>query len=1253
MNTTHLRKGTTVKPSEQRRTAKPLRGSLGSKLILGFVTTLCAVVGVLFAAAPAFAAKEYVPVGSFGMTGSSGGAFVEPTGVAVNDSLSEATGGDVYVLDNGNARVQWFNANGTKLEGQFTGAGTPAKSFSDPDVSAENSLTGIAVDNSGKPLEDPSVGDVYVADNAHRVVDKFSATGKYEGQVTGTCPAAGTCSGAEVIRFSELQGVAVDSTGDLWVSGQSIAEFSSTGSFIKAFQPPLSLHRGMAIDSVGDVYAGCLCGRAMKIDSTTGELIETIGLGEVTALTINPATNNLLLDERGSIKLYGPFGEPHSSPLQTFGQGVLFNSQGIAVDGTSGTAYASNKEANDVEIFEYQSFPTVTLGTAQAAESVAKLQGSVNPEGETISECQFEYGAEAGVYTNSVPCAPAVPFSGNEAVPVAAEVSGLEPHSIYHFRLTATATHTRSSRDETFFTTVKPSIEGESVSAVEPTASMIHAELNPGGLPTTYRVEYGETLPYTSVTSVVNAGAGIETTNVQVHLSGLQPGTSYHARVTAENELGIAQGGDLTFLTPAVSGSSGSTLPDGRVYEDVSLLDGGDGEVYFPITGHERLAGFERLDINQVGTGDPVRASADGDAVAYAAEPPPVGGSGSTGQGGGNVFIAKRGATGWTPKDIMPPDPARELYQGFSSDLSRAFLDAGNEPLAAGVPPNCSVLYWHSADDDAYHAAFTTTETPGACGFPRLAGASGDGSAVLFESEARLTADAPEGNEGRGEEEFNLYDSVDGHLFLVNVLPSGKPDVKAAFGGVSQEGEENLGFESPGYHHYGQIVSENGSRIAWTDLNTGNLYVRKDPSSPSASTVLVADDAYFRGASSDGSKILYTKEGDLYEFDLNTETQRNLAPNGSVLGLLGSSEDASHVYFVAKSATLALNENAQGETAAPGKPNLYLVSGGDTRFIATLSSEDNSFIGVESSNFGAVMGDWSTGLGTRTAKVSPDGLSVVFMSRRSLTGYDNTGGCLNSEVEPAGCPEVFTYSADAQRVYCASCNPTGAPPVAALVDGQQNIGGAFLPTPNTFRPSSAYQLRTISDDGGRVFFDTVEPLVPQDTNSVQDVYEWERTGSGTCHESKGCVYLISSNLSNEEAFLVDASASGDDVFFTTRAQLVPQDQNDLVDVYDARVNGGFPHVSTACTGTGCQGAPPAAPTFATPASVTFSGVGNVPPSPPPPPVTKPRPKSLTRAQKLARALRACEKKPKKQRASCRKLARRRYGPKPSSNKGGK
>ena len=97
------------------------------------------------------------------------------------------------------------------------------------------------------------------------------------------------------------------------------------------------------------------------------------------------------------------------------------------------------------------------------------------------------------------------------------------------------------------------------------------------------------------------------------------------------------------------------------------------------------------------------------------------------------------------------------------------------------------------------------------------------------------------------------------------------------------------------------------------------------------------------------------------------------------------------------------------------------------------------------------------------------------------------------------------------------------------------------------------------------------------------------------------------------SWLIGSSLTGDDVFLATRAQLVAEDQNENYDLYDAHVGAGKPLAEPACTGTGCQGVPSAPPAFATPASVTFSGLGNLtPPAPQTTPKPKPKAKTLTR-----------------------------------------
>ena len=176
--------------------------------------------------------------------------------------------------------------------------------------------------------------------------------------------------------------------------------------------------------------------------------------------------------------------------------------------------------------------------------------------------------------------------------------------------------------------------------------------------------------------------------------------------------------------------------------------------------------------------------------------------------------------------------------------------------------------------------------------------------------------------------------------------------------------------------------------------------------------------------------------------------------------------------------------------------------------------------------------------------------------------------------------------------------------------------------------------------------------MPAAEHGVENVYEWEQKGTGSCNSEEqegGCVYLVSSGTSADPSFYLDNDESGENVFFTTRAGLVKGDTDESYDVYDARVGGGFPEPAppAECAGT-CRSAG-AAPTLSGPLTTGIGPAENttriessgvLPAS-----GSKPKSKPLTRAQKLAKALKACAKQPKRKRAACIKRAKRLYGAK--------
>jgi hypothetical protein len=122
----------------------------------------------------------------------------------------------------------------------------------------------------------------------------------------------------------------------------------------------------------------------------------------------------------------------------------------------------------------------------------------------------------------------------------------------------------------------------------------------------------------------------------------------------------------------------------------------------------------------------------------------------------------------------------------------------------------------------------------------------------------------------------------------------------------------------------------------------------------------------------------------------------------------------------------------------------------------------------------------------------------------------------------------------------------------------------------------------MSSDGSEVFFQTTAALLPEDGNSVLDVYEWQEQGEGGCLRAGGCLALISSGQSDNPSYIYSMSADGHDVFFSTLEKLVSSDVTGSPSIYDARVDGGFPGSIErgSCRGDACQGlgaSPPSRP----------------------------------------------------------------------------
>jgi hypothetical protein len=185
--------------------------------------------------------------------------------------------------------------------------------------------------------------------------------------------------------------------------------------------------------------------------------------------------------------------------------------------------------------------PPTVLGGAPSAisETTAALNGTINPNGNGVSDCHFDYGASAA-YGASASCA-SLPASGSSTVPVTAQLTGLSAGTSYHFRIVATGVSgTSYGADQSFSTLhppvpppvdiVAPSIGGKAVAGYSVTASPGIWEHGPAGY--AYRWQLCDA----SGGACADTGAA----SAQLALTSVDVGHRLRLSVTASNAGGSA-----------------------------------------------------------------------------------------------------------------------------------------------------------------------------------------------------------------------------------------------------------------------------------------------------------------------------------------------------------------------------------------------------------------------------------------------------------------------------------------------------------------------------------------------------------------------------------------------------------------------------------------------------------------------------------------------------------------------------------------
>jgi hypothetical protein len=395
--------------------------------------------------------------------------------------------------------------------------------------------------------------------------------------------------------------------------------------------------------------------------------------------------------------------------------------------------------------------------------------------------------------------------------------------------------------------------------------------------------------------------------------------------------------------------------------------------------------------------------------------------------------------------------------------------------------------------------------------------------------------------------------------------------------------------------------------------------------------------ATFRGASQDGSKVFFTTvaqlvggdkdaSNDLYmatigcpvgepecrpaQREVTSLVQVSHAPTvgeaAEVQGVVSVARDGSRVYFVARGVLSEEGPVTQGARAQPvkGADNLYVYDSvtDKTAFVADLCSgpglsgamaDSRCPADLEKEASDEVYPRNDTGLWNRFPLAQTAGFGGRFLVFSVYARLIAEG----PQADTDNAQDVYRYDAQTGRLervsvgeggYAANGNRPDVEKIGAASLGNADARIQQAETGELPDEERSLVRRASSEDGSRIVFRTAEPLSPNASNGLTNIYEW--------HE--GDVSLISTGSALEADEDAVITASGNDVFFVTVQGLVPQDTDGAPDVYDARLGRSFPLALAErqqCSGDACQGPLTNPAPLLVPGSVSQAPGENLPP----------------------------------------------------------
>ncbi|HSS43378.1 MAG TPA: hypothetical protein VLK37_12610 [Solirubrobacterales bacterium] len=907
------------------------------------------------------------------------------------------------------------------------------------------------------------------------------------------------------------EGIAVDpTTHDLLVAdpgAEGVRRYNSSGTLLGTIATPGMGPQRLAVAPDGSIYFAQESSQSIVHISGTGtQLGEVQSVGAIIALAFDPTRDLLVADTGDRLKVFSASGDLLS-------EAVPPNSGGSAltIDGNNGRLYEyrgkSPLNAYVPAVYPGIEGPAVSNVTAHSVHLSAAVEpGDPLPD---ESKAHFEYSADGGETWKPLPGVADQNLTEAGVVTVVeADLTGLFANFDYLVRFVASnrLAIKRSDPVAVSTATIAPEVVTAKATDVSESSAVLNGTVNPSGLQTTYHFEYGLTDAYGSRVPAgieAAAGNGFEPRAFGRTIRGLDPGTTYHFRIVAENEIGVSEGADETFTTVPAAGTPF------RAYEQVTPADKHGIAI-------EYNYGFF--------------ARADGNGMAYITK---GGGSGAPLNARSITF---RGAEDWEPgPDLDPPLGVNsngiitQATLGLSPDFTKAFVVSNEELTPDAAGGEAANLYIFDIASGEYTLVGSTPDFFLALNFYTGYGGGGqflasapDMSWMVFYSQMPLI-------EGAAFNSLYRWSEADG-LEIVSILP-GPTETPATI------------FEIGAYSRVFSPVSADGTKIYFQSVEPEpGVYLRENGETKAISVSEVPGE-----------------------------------PTGVRPALLiGTSEDGRYAFFATNEPNVKLTSDAPGEygdayryDASDGSLEYLgaaLLGGGSDPYHSGLgiSRDGGTFYfrandGLKVWREGDLQAISPSGAGSEYSASSPDGRYLAFSGSES----------------GANDARLYFYDAVTEELSCASCLPDGTPGEASLPNLINRTIGEHLPQSVT--------------NSGQFFFTSSSRLVAADVNGVNDVYEFK----------SGKARLVTPGNAPFPATFADISEDGRDVFFTTQQKLVGRDNDQSVDIYDARIDGGLPAQSPPppqeCLRDDCKATPNAGPELPFGGSEALSGPGNVNP----------------------------------------------------------